>query len=170
MDLITWPYRSQMAIYQDRPDYLVWGKWRFCQPGAECVPFLHPWTSSFLHPDDPLPDGWPEEKRRWLRDGLNADPDTSPSPGLSRCGGERDWQVSLWSERGTLAVDAVGVPFCCGGNVVGEGEVDGDASEQETAFHGSEQDGEVDGDESGGTGFLGGLALGTPLEEESEGG
>jgi hypothetical protein len=162
MDVIRWPYRSQMLLYTDQP-VLVWGRWEFCQPEAETVPYLHPWGSGFLRMDDGLDlVELGEVKRRWILDEHNQPPATTAMPGVRLCGTREQWQGGTWAQRGSVVVDADGVPICCGGDAQGEGDVDGDEGEQLSGLGIPVPGGDVDGEDTGGTGYQGGLTLGQP--------
>ena len=106
-------YRSQMRLYRDRPDVLVWGRWRWCPPGALPVPFPHAFTPYRNWPEWAQHDtgevGEIPHSERTLRD----DP-IARYLGQNVCGSAEVWLLGgLYADRGSIARDPDGIPLCC---------------------------------------------------------
>lgn len=105
-------YRSSMRLFSDRPDVLTPGRWYFCQPGAQWVPFAHAFGSSAWHDDE-----WEEDPpigevfQAFIKHRKKGNPRLA---GRKVCGSKKVWQEGVpYSQRGTLGVDDDGVPVCC---------------------------------------------------------
>lgn len=112
MDVLRSCYRSQMRLFQDRPDVLTWGQWHFCLPGAKPLPFFHRWASSVFDPDDlrQNPD-LGEVRPRGVWTAGRPDPRLL---GQQWCGHPNVWLEGVpLAERGTPVVDGTGLPPCC---------------------------------------------------------
>ncbi len=125
-DRITQCYYSRMRLYKDRPDILVPGRWHWCVPDAVVLPFPHAFGSFTLQQgevrDTPLIGEEP------LKRGRSKGNSSPRYIGRNWCGGVDLWQNgSLYSQRGTPAVDQEGVPVCCesGPPIPGGVELDG---------------------------------------------
>jgi hypothetical protein len=112
MDDVQVLRRTQMRLFKDRLDVLVWGKWYWCPEGAKRVPFPHPFTSSRL-----LPDGNKHDVTLGEVFGAQDVHNESANPrytGQNVCGSADVWKNGiLYADRGTPAVDFDGVPLCC---------------------------------------------------------
>lgn len=102
-----------MRLYRDRPDVLTEGRWRWCPEGAEALPFPHAFSpriydiAGFHLPDDAV------GEVEWI--GKCRGDDDPRYTGRHHCGtADQFLNGSLFAERGSLPVDAEGVPLCCG--------------------------------------------------------
>ena len=112
MDIIRSCYSSFMRPFKDHPEILIPGRWHFCPPGAETVPYFHAFASSNWDPDGVEYDGLLGEvvgEKPWYRG--------SRSPrvtGTHWCGSRELWENgSPLSLRGSMPVDIDGLPLAC---------------------------------------------------------
>jgi len=111
MDMLRSCYYSKMAIYRDRPDVLVSGRWHFCPDGALPVPFTHTFASrNWIDRSDRQLVGMGEADLRGAYSRGESDPLFT---GQRVCGSAFVWRNgALFRQRGNLPV-VDGIPVCC---------------------------------------------------------
>jgi hypothetical protein len=134
MDCLRSCYKSQMALYRDRPDVLTDGAWHFCPPGAKPVPYLHAFGSSNWDPDgrfDPPVGELGTGSHPWSNGNRNP-----RLLGQNVCGTQEQWEKgSLFASKGTPPVAVDGVPLCCvAGPLPATGDGDGGECFQNWGF------------------------------------
>ena len=112
MDVLRSCYKSQMAIFPDRPDVLVDGEWHWCVDNAQVVPYGTPFVSNQWDPY-----GW-ELEGQYLgeheRGGYTKGTNNPRNNGRHVCGTPAQWREGTpFAEKGIVPVDAENVPLCC---------------------------------------------------------
>ena len=176
-DHITRRYRSQMRFYPDRPDVLVWGRWHWCPPGAEPLPFQHPFTSlSQCDRDQVACETTPVLGEVLGSNGVEEVFEDPPGLfGVHFCGEQGQWQNGVpYAQRGIQAWPD-GVPQCCPrlppdfGGIAVAGQVTDNAAGADVAAGGLGLGGLVVEGESSADALAGGLGLGGAVLEVTTG-
>jgi hypothetical protein len=110
MDILRSCYRSQMRLFNDRPDVLTWGRWHRCPPGADVAPpsvfFSRQWERSDEY-DQELGEVYTPRPAYYSG---RSDPRLT---GLHYCGASA-WIVGIpYADRPGLVLDSTGMPTCC---------------------------------------------------------
>jgi hypothetical protein len=112
MDQLRSCYKSYMRLYPDRPDVLTLGRWYWCLPGAQTVPYKHAFASSQWDPKGYDLDVHVGEVARvpgWVSGA------TDPrNVGRRFCGTAEAWLGGIpYADRPGLELGTDGLPICC---------------------------------------------------------